>query len=211
MELTKKAKKIIALLVFLVTLATTIFIFLYFNKKEDIQLDTNTQNYIVTEYINENIDNKSNDYEVRYYTGVKKSYLVLVGENDTKRENVVTEVKTKYRIEHVNFELNASTDENYKDISEYADDSGFIYLCNTSVAQAFLSSEIANGKLLFSCKTPYYYEIYIEDKDSKLMRGLFIYDSDVKIGNLIYKQCNDGIVAPTTINSITAINDFEKQ
>jgi hypothetical protein len=204
-------KQIISITFFLVIIfATIIGIYLHINKRNKVNLEADIQNYIVTEYFIEKKDDSSKIYEVRYYTRNKKSYLTLAEKDGVKINETVTEIKTKFTNEYVNFYLSNVINSKDKDLAN-VDDSGFIYRSKIDEIQEFLANEAKEGLIKFSYATPSYFECYIENKEGDIMRGLLLYNSDNKTGTLIYKQCNEGIIIPTVLDIVISLDGNEKQ
>ncbi len=200
----KKNKIIVITAIVLTILTIGIFIYWHFCIKNDKKIQPNIQNYIVTEKIKVNNDNVTKNYEVHYFTGEKKSYLVLIDEDDLKQDKPISEVKTTYttKVTDFDFEDTANT---IQDLSPYVDESGFVYRCNVNIAKDFLSYQVSSGKLITSHETPIYFETYIKSKDDTLLRGLYIYNTDKKTGDLIFKKCSDSVSPPTITDIVTVI------
>lgn len=191
--------------------ALTIGIFIKIQKTEESNLTANMQNYLVTEQFVQNTEDSSEIYEVRYYTGNKKSYLILVERNGTQKEETISEVKTEFSNEYTDFSIDNVLNPTIKNLTQYADDSGFVYTCKTDDIEDFLSNEAVNGRIRFTYAAPSYFECYIENKEGKLMRGLLLYDSDMKTGTLIYKQCDEDISIPTVFDIVSILDSSNKQ
>ncbi len=205
-------KQILIFVFLLVLLFITIIVILEKTKKaEDVVSENDITSYIVTESFIENSDGVSKYYESRFNIREKKAYLVLVEENGVQTEKTLMEIETKFTKENRDIILGDEYNAELKDLNRYADDSGFVYKCSVDEIQGFLTNEALDGKIRFAHETPAYYECYLEKGDGEIMRGLLIYDSDMKNGTLIYKQCKEGIRIPAVLDAVTAVESSEKQ
>ena len=205
LKLTKK--QILMITVFLILLFSLIGVFIGNLKKNNRGLETTVPNYIVTQYFIDNSDDTSKRYEVRYYAKKRQSFLTLCEKDGVKVDKTITEVKTDFTNEYFLFSIDTTNDSNVKDLSKYADASGFIYTTRISEIQEFLSNEALNGSLKFTYATPSYFECYIEDKAGNVMRGLLLYEYDFLTGTLIYKKCEEDTIIPNAMDMVIVIEE----
>lgn len=206
LHLTKRRSLIFVF--FLTLLVVSIIVILGKTKKaKDVVSDNDTASYIITESFTESSGDSSKSYESRFYTREKKAYLVLVEENGIQTDKTLTEIETKFTEENRDLILGNTYNTELKDLNRYADDSGFVYKCSIDEIQGFLSNEALNGKVRFAHETPSYYECYFEKGDGVIMRGLFLYDSDMKNGTLIYRECMKDIKIPTVLDAVTVVEN----
>lgn len=206
---TKKQIFIIALLFISISISL-IGIYIYVQNHKDIETVNDSYDYVITERFFENSDSSPKVYEVRYFPGQRKSYLILTEENNTITEKVVAEVETRFTKEYIDFTIGNKVNR-IKDLEQYVDDSDYIYMCSLKEMEDYLSNEGINGRIKSTYATPSYFQCYIEKETGNIMRGLILYNSDLENGTLIYKQCLESVDEPSIFDTVTVIESVKKQ
>ena len=204
LHITKKRIFILVLLLLLLIISI-IAISRKANKSQEVIKEENMKDYIVTESFTEKSGDTAKSYESRYYAGEKKTYLILSEENNVRTDTVLDEIETDFTREISGLILGSTYNPDFKNLEKYADASGFIYKCRIDESREFLSNEALSGKIRFLHEAPSYFECYIEKEDGSIMRGLLLYDADMKKGTLIYRQCNSDINIPTVLDMVTIV------
>ncbi|MDF2871234.1 MAG: hypothetical protein K0R05_2809 [Anaerocolumna sp.] len=181
------------------------------NKSQEVFKEASMKDYIVTESFTEKNGDSTKSYESRYYAEKKKTYLFLSEENNVRTDTVLDEIETDFTREISGLLLSSTYNPDFKNLDKYADASGFIYKCRIDESREFLSNEALNGKIRFLHEAPSYFECYIEREEGSIMRGLLLYDADMKRGTLIYRQCNRDIKIPKVLDMVTVVESSEKQ
>lgn len=198
-----KQKQIVVKVIFtILTISVLMFVFFSIKKRDELKPVDNQQDYIVTEYFIEKNNDNSTFYETRYYLDTKKTVLILINKEGKEIEEIVTETESKFIHEFIDFAVNSKKSSDVVDLSPYVDESGFIYNCQLDKIEEFLANE---GNIRLANGTPSYFECYIEDNEGKINRGLVLYNSDLKTGTFIYKQCAEGIGIPTVTDLVDII------
>ncbi len=195
---------------FILVFAIFICIFTNIKKRDAVKLTDNSPEYIVSEYFLEGNNEGTVYYETRYFTNSKKTFLVVTEENGIEREETVTEIESKFTHEVVDFTISNKVSSSAIDLASYVDESGFIYTCELDTAEKFLTNEVSQGNIRLVNATPYYFECYIEDKEGNMNRGLVLYNSDLKTGTFIYKQCLEGSSIPSVIDLVDVMEKNNK-
>lgn len=189
-------------IIFIIIFATVIHIFVSTEKKEIIMPADHLSDYIVSEYFIEKNNDTTTYYETRYYSKRKKTFLIITKENGKEKEEIVSEIDSKYINAYVDFSIDNKPSTNVKDLTNYGDESGFIYNCELNTMEEFLSNEANQGNILLINATPYFFECYLKDKEGKTKRGLVLYNSDLKTGTFIYKECKKGSSIPSVTDLV---------
>jgi hypothetical protein len=206
-----KNKQIILLGVSIILIcAIVLTVLISIKKRDEIKVTDNIPDYIVTEYFIDSNNERTLNYEARYYRRLQKTYLVLTKENKKEKQNTISEMKSKYTNEIFDFSVNKLTSPKVIDLNPYVDESGFIYTCELDKIEEFLANEISQGSIRFVNATPLYYECYIEDKGGKIYRGLILYNADLKTGTFLYKQCMEGIDIPSVTDVVEVVDKNNK-
>ncbi|WOO37854.1 hypothetical protein R2R35_04960 [Anaerocolumna sp. AGMB13020] len=204
LHITKKQIVIFVLLLILLIISI-ITISRKSNKSQEVIKEESMNDYIVTESFTEKSGEVAKSYESRYYSGEKKTYLILREEKNVRTDTVLNEIETDFTREISGLILSSTYNVEFDTLEKYADASGFIYKCRIEESREFLSNEALSGKVRFLHEAPSYFECYIEKKDGSIMRGLLLYDADMKKGTLIYRQCNSDINIPTVFDMVTIV------
>lgn len=198
-----KQKQIVVKVIFtILTISVLMVIFFSIKKRDELKPVDNKIDYIVTEYFIETNNDSSKFYETRYYLDTKKTVLVLTNKAGKEKEEIVTETGSKFIHKFIDFTVNSKKSSDVVDLSSYVDESGFIYNCQLDKIEDFLANE---GNIRLANGTPSYFECYIEDNEGKINRGLVLYNSDLKTGTFIYKQCAEGTSIPTVTDLVDII------